>query len=513
MKNVKSASRREFLTISAGGAAALALGGPAVKSAHGVAYTPGKPINPAIDARKVVYCQHNDTSNKMILDTSGSAAGSFHTQNRALDSAVIKSNMDVMAKTLTGKTTPDEAWATIFMKPAAKTWSQVKVFMKTNGTIYTIMAHIPVVSKVCEELIKLGVQGSNIVISDPGRGASGSTKYTPYINDKAPYTGGKGLPVGVRVSTEMYPSIASGNEADGRIGDKTRVTVGTGDYETYVTKDLAVPAAGGGVTYVADIVINLAVNKGHPGKSQIADLTLSMKNHVGTFAVWGGSTANDCPGDAAFNGGKPGGDYLIALNQSEAIMGSGPDYPVRQQLIIMDSLWASKGGPHINPDPAPLPGFLAMGTCPGVMDYLIHHKVRLPIMGAPALNDTATGVLNKFVTSFGLQPAELQWIKAGTTVGTDAARGNSFNTSNVTVLAGNVRVNFAVEARDLAGAHVNVYTLDGKLLRELGEVNGRSMIQWEGRNQSGHKVPAGKYVVKLQSGNRTYAKVIAVNEV
>ena len=500
MKNGKSTSRREFLTLSAGGAAALAIAGPGVKSVLGAtnaAWTPGTPINPAIDPRKVVYCQHNATTNKMMLNPS--AVSTFAVQNAALDSALIKSNMDAMAKTLTGKAKAAEAWATIFMNPTAKTWSQVKVFMKVNGTIETIMPHIPVVSKVCEELINLGVPGSNITIADPGRGASGSSKYTPYA-------GGNGLPAGVIVSTEMYPEFTGGT---GRTGGKTpNIPIGTGTQQVWCTKDIVVADASGVLTYVADIIVNFAVNKGHPGKPQIADLTLSMKNHVGTFAVLG-TNGDDCPGDAAFNGGQPGGDFLIALNQSEAIMGSGPGYPVRQQLVIMDSLWASKGGPHINPDVAP--GIIAMGTCGGVMDWLTHFNVRIP-MGAPALITSALGVLTDFVTSFGFQTSELRWIPAGTVgIGNNAARGNSFNTSEVVVIAGNnERVIFTVEGRDLAGARVNVYEVSGKLVRELGEVSGRSTLVWDGKNLSGGNVPAGRYVVKLWSGNRTYAKSMSL---
>jgi hypothetical protein len=385
------------------------------------------------------------------------------------------------------------------MKPAAKSWSAVRVFMKVNGTIATIMAHIPIVGKVCEELIKLGVQGSNITVSDPGHGASGSDKYTPFV-------GGNGLPAGVKVSTEIYSSFASGSLID-RTGGKTPgVPVGT--QKIWCTKDVVVADSAGNLTYVADIIVNFAVNKGHPGKPYIGNCTLSMKNHVGMFAVYN-PPASDCPGDPAFNpGGKTGCDFLIAQNTSEAVMGNGPGYPVRQQLVVMDSLWASTGGPHDPPNSAP--GVIAMSTCCGSMDWLIHDKVRKAIMGVTSIDDET--VLTKFVTTFGYQTSDLLWVKAGTPTGIDnySSHGNSLNSKKVTVLFKNNSrgepVTFAISDKELSGARINIYNLNGKVVRELGEVNDRSTIMWDGKNQFGGDVPVGHYIVKLWSGSGIYAK-------
>jgi hypothetical protein len=53
-------------------------------------------------------------------------------------------------------------------------------------------------------------------------------------------------------------------------------------------------------------------------------------------------------------------------------------YP-RQQLCLIDALWASRGGPGGNPSHQP--NFLAMGVLAPVVDYQIATKFREEMMG------------------------------------------------------------------------------------------------------------------------------------
>jgi len=66
--------------------------------------------------------------------------------------------MDKMAMALAQKATANEAWATIFRKPAAKTWANVKVAIKAPGSFATV-------NKICKELNRLGVASSISAIS------------------------------------------------------------------------------------------------------------------------------------------------------------------------------------------------------------------------------------------------------------------------------------------------------------------------------------------------------------
>jgi hypothetical protein len=66
-----------------------------------------------------------------------------------------------------------------------------------------------------------------------------------------------------------------------------------------------------------------------------------MKNHFGTFD----------PGPGHWTGSQ---DYLIAINQTPEILGpmdrrKGKVLYPRQQLSLVDALWASKGGPGGRP--------------------------------------------------------------------------------------------------------------------------------------------------------------------
>ena len=117
--------RRDFLKTAAAGA----IGITAVRFnrifASPKAWTKVQ-INPAIDNTRVICC--HDT--KMLTSTPNQT---FASMNSAVNAAAVSSNLDQMAMLLTQKSTAADAWSTIFQKPAAKSWSSVRVAMKTNG--------------------------------------------------------------------------------------------------------------------------------------------------------------------------------------------------------------------------------------------------------------------------------------------------------------------------------------------------------------------------------------------
>ena len=98
---------------------------------------------------------------------------------------------------------------------------------------------------------------------------------------------------------------------------------------------------------------------------------MTMKNHFGTFS----------PGPGHHEGGE---DYLIAINRTPEILGpmdskTGRVLFPRQQLCLVDALWASRGGPSGNPTHQP--NFLAMGVLSPVLDYQIATQFRGRKMG------------------------------------------------------------------------------------------------------------------------------------
>ena len=171
-------SRRDFFKTSVVGAAGV---WAATHAKGAEAQTSSWPasgymqINPNIDNCRVVYV--TDTS--MLTRTS---YGNFSDANKnAINHARVKENLDKMACALARKATPSEAWATIFRKPTAKTWAQVKVAMKIN-CCGNFSPAVGAVVKLCEALNALGVPYANITLFDGGA-ASGEgcpNKYKPF---------------------------------------------------------------------------------------------------------------------------------------------------------------------------------------------------------------------------------------------------------------------------------------------------------------------------------------------
>ena len=135
----------------------------------------------------------------------------------------------------------------------------------------------------------------------------------------------------------------------------------------------------------------MAMCKGH--SSRFGGFTMSMKNHFGTFSPKPGHEDGSL-------------DYLIAINQSPEILGSmdrrtGKVLYPRQQLCLIDALWAGKGGPGGNPSHQP--NFIAMGVMSPAVDYLVATRFRAERMGWK-INMEAT---RRMLTDFGYNEADL----------------------------------------------------------------------------------------------------------
>jgi hypothetical protein len=145
------------------------------------------------------------------------------------------------------------------------------------------------------------------------------------------------------------------------------------------------------VNGTVDILVNIAVCKGH--SSRFGGFTMTMKNHFGTFS----------PGPG--HGGS-GFDYLLAVNRSQEILGpvdpkSGRVITPRQQLCIVDALWASEDGPGCLPQAQP--DFLAMGVFSPAVDYVVATAFREGAMGWSVNRKAAERMLE----TFGYRPDDL----------------------------------------------------------------------------------------------------------
>jgi len=347
-------SRRKFIKTASLGATSLAVGGIVQSPRRAWGYVPKDEINPKVSNLRVVYAHDNTMTSGAVLNT-------WPEQNAATYESVVAANMDKMACALAQKADAAQAWQTIFIKPPSKEWNQVVVAIKVNcialvGSGMAQTTRNAVMKKMCEVLVNhLGVLGSNIHIYD---GIHGNNMTYCWWYD---------LPSGVTIERRwrtnwVWAPIPPGGQA------QCHPNIANG---------------------VADILINMTLCKGHD--SAYGSFTMCLKNHFGTFEP---------------NAGHGQADYLLNINKSEAILGqmdqgTGRILFPRQQLCLIDALWASRQGPTVVPSHCP--NRLFMGTFGPVMDYLVATKFRRDTMGWP-INAPVT---ERFLTDFGYTSPEL----------------------------------------------------------------------------------------------------------
>ncbi len=314
-------------------------------------------IHPNVNNLRVVGITDNAMTN--TLDP----VSSWSRQEELVIREAVWENMDKLACGLTEIRDPAKAWRTIFIKPSHKTWTDIVVAIKTNH-IAQQHTRSAVMSKVCHVLTQtMGIQPNNINIYDAchGRNLSGDTPF-------------KGLPEGCQIQNQWG-------------GSTTNTTIPkpwkSGKNEAGCLKHL--------VDGSVDILVNISLCKGH--SDHFGGFTMTMKNHFGTF-------------DPGPGHGEASADYLIAINKTPEILGTmdretGKVLHPRQQLCIVDALWASKPGP--SGLPTHQPNFLAMGVLSPIVDYQLATRFRSERMGWPFNKKMA----RRFLTEFGYSESDL----------------------------------------------------------------------------------------------------------
>lgn len=343
-------TRRQFIKDTAIAGTAIAAVPTLLIKRCPAAWSPGTTVHPDVDNLKVVGI----IDPAMTLETETEIPWSRQEELVVRD--LVWEGMDRLACGLTGLNSPVNAWNTIFKKPPKKSWADTVVAIKTNN-IARQHTRSAVISKVCHALTELvGVKAGNIHIYDACHG--GSMQYaTPF----------SGLPEGVRIegqwggfsgSAPVYgPWSKAGNSSD-------------------CLKQLAQGQV--------DVLVNISMCKGHSDK--FGGFTMTMKNHFGTF--------HPRPGH------RSGGfEYLLGINQTSQILGpmdskTGRVLFPRQQLCIVDGLWASEPGP--GGEPTHQPNFIAMGVLSPVVDYVVATQFRAGRMKWDINMKAATRMLTEF---------------------------------------------------------------------------------------------------------------------
>jgi len=350
-----SRSRRNFLVKTAATAAGLTLG-PIASKSRVFSKTTGwingvTKINPNIDNLRVVYIKDD------AMVSSNPTKWDIQSANDPVIASVVEADMDKMAMALAQKANATEAWATIFRKPDSKQWNQVKAAIKVNTINYSNCPRLAVIGKLCKVLINLGVLPANIYIYDA---------CTSPVNAYNTTYGKSKLPEGVVIT--------------GDLGGRVNVTIPCDNPLKLANHPTShtFPCCGYLVDGTIDILINLAVNKGH-GQTDKGGETLCQKNHTGSIKF-------SCPSL----------DEMIAENKCDPIIGTqSAGLPYRQQLCVVDAIYSSVNGPGGNPDK--MTHALVMGTFAGAVDYLTCKKIREEIMGASHVESA----LNTHITGYG----------------------------------------------------------------------------------------------------------------
>jgi hypothetical protein len=356
---MKRVSRRRFLKAAVVGATALT----ALPTVHvrrsSAAWERGSPVHPNVKDLRVVGL----TDPKMTREVEKSAG--WARQEELVLSEAVWENMDRLACALAETRAPSEAWRAIFVKPPGKSWSDVVVAIKTNQIALNRQhTRSAVLAKLCHSLVHLiGVKASNIHIYDAIHG-EGMERETPFA----------GLPQGCRL--------------EGTWGGVSALTQVPEPWEGGRRRSSCLKHL---VDGAVDILVNVSMCKGH--SPRFGGFTMSMKNHFGTFS----------PRPGHQQGSE---DYLLAINKTKEILGpmdarTGKVLYPRQQLCVLDALWASKGGPVTMPSHQP--NFLAMGVFSPVFDYVLATRFRGEKMGwAPEMDMT-----RRMLTEFGYEESDL----------------------------------------------------------------------------------------------------------
>ena len=365
--------RRDFLKITAAGAAGLALS----KADRAFAAWPGTgtmPVNSAIDNMRVVACY-----DPQMMQPFTQAV--YATEQKLVDSCQVQANMDAMAMQLAQVATADAAWKAIFR--SGKAWPSTKVAIKINGIEPRVMASVAVIEKFCNVFTGLGVLPANIFIYDGSSlGAAGIPTLASYFST---------------TDATKVPGVVGNNSI---LGGTTNAAI-PGGSSAACTANIA--------NGTIDILVNIANNKGH-NLAWTGYATLCMKNHFGTF-----------PPTHDLN-------YMFNINKSDALLGGTF---VRQQLCFVDSLLAISAQKNTG-SPDKQPNYLIMGVFGPAVDYLTCKKVREAIMGST--HTAAT--INSYITTFGYATTDPVWVMVPAATGATCTGGGTGGTGGGTGGAG-----------------------------------------------------------------------------
>src|SRR5512136_3253768 len=151
----RNLSRKQFLQLSAAGAAGLLTGCQAAPPAPAIPPTRTvPPVEPT--AEKTDAAPVNPGATSRVVHAHGKGVW----ENESLAPAVLRRMLDESIVRLTGKQTARDAWASLF-SPDDRIAIKVNAFY--NSLIWT---HVPLVTAVTDSLVEAGVPAERITLYD-----------------------------------------------------------------------------------------------------------------------------------------------------------------------------------------------------------------------------------------------------------------------------------------------------------------------------------------------------------
>ena len=191
---------------------------------------------------------------------------------------------------------------------------------------------------------------------------------------------------------------------------------------------------------------------------------------------------------------------LLSLQKSAAILGGTPP---RQQLVFTKSIADSVNR-------------IVMGTFAPIVDYLTITRIRGPIEG----KSYNANVVKRFYQDFGYTDADvagLDFIDAMAYDPTGTIRPAPIQeNSRLSLVVSNPSFKLSTVDFDLPYStplkvSINIFDQQGRLVREFAPGWERSMmVAWDGKSQSGMRVPAGAYAIKVRNGGNSTARSIVL---
>jgi hypothetical protein len=276
-------------------------------------------------------------------------------------------------------------------------------------------------------------------------------------------------------------------------------TNNAGDNMVFGTTKVRCAAGVGAV----DILVNIAVNKGHDRYDEFSGVTMCQKNHFWTTEI-GHSGTNAFP-------------YLVRNTTSSHLLGNIPTaYPARQQLCIVDSLWLGNTGDWAGGiNNANHADSIVMCTFAGAADYVATMKIRSTKLGG-----WNQAIVDRFITEYGYGADKKTTVMTATT----AAGAGLYDAKPIIIpttealpqnanLTRHGYVQFSVSGNGLKPFSANlylakgetplsaeIYSVQGRKMRTLA-LNGQSHLVWDGKSDAGSVVNSGSYIVRVKSQN------------